>query len=166
MTLQTVTSWSHWKFDQPTPLYRRDAIQPGDVVASSHGYNLLITSVRVSDHPEGSTELRGIIVSRDHVGGTFTWSGPAVERNEIYPNADTIPVLARRDLDAERQEALEQTTWSAWMDASRAAVIAQAVMTRQAAANDPAAVATMAALDQLRLAEAALSAAMTALGGK
>lgn len=77
-----------------------------------------------------------------------------------------VAEAARQETEAALRAALEANVWSAWADTSRAADAASCQLARLAEANDPQAVTMMNALDQMRLAEAALNAALGLLAGK
>lgn len=79
-----VARWSHIDFDYPVPLVQRTDLHPGDLVQSSHGYRLYITSVRfpVISGPAG-VSLRGRLHSAEN----------DIERNENH--SGSIPLLAR-----------------------------------------------------------------------
>ncbi len=64
---------------------RRDEVQIGDILMSSHGYDLLICTVRTSKHPQGTTELVGYLHCNE--------GGPT--RNEIYDRGSQV-LIARK----------------------------------------------------------------------
>lgn len=53
---------------------RMDELQPGDVYASSHGFNVFVREVTTADHPQGMTAIRGDM----HREGGHPWN----ERSE------------------------------------------------------------------------------------
>lgn len=77
-----VRKWSHRTLPPEAIMVRRDEVQEGDVLYSSHGYNLVITAVHVRGTGGQTTEL---------VGDLHEAGGPS--RNEIYPSAGYVPVV-------------------------------------------------------------------------
>lgn len=107
-----VRKWGHRTIPPEAIMVRRDEVREGDVLYSSHGYNLVITNVRTGGTEGQTTEL---------VGDLHEAGGPS--RNEIYPSDGYVPVVRTIDegdhvvirarvARADREQALVEITSS------------------------------------------------------
>lgn len=85
------TEWSHITLPGPTPLVRRDSLQVGDYVQSSHGYKGYVVTA----------DTRG---TGEHGGTTYLTlelhaPGSGVRQMEAYPADTRIPLLKREAPD-------------------------------------------------------------------
>lgn len=78
-----VSRWSHIDFDHPVPLISRTDLHPGDLVQSSFGYRLYITSVRFPMVSRATTTIRGRVHSADN------------DHEQMEAFDGSIPLLAR-----------------------------------------------------------------------
>jgi hypothetical protein len=83
-----VMRWSWLEFDRPVPLLQRREIEVGDVVQSSHGYELHVTEVRTTQHP-----VTGHINDSVWIKGRLHSADNPTTRTEQSPGA--IPLLER-----------------------------------------------------------------------